>query len=133
MPTSDQVPDEVENYRSTLEGIGFAERLSYEILRAAGAPALNAVTTVGGGAKSATWNLIRATVLNLEITARPDAGSDLGAAMIAVAASSSGSLSENLAKIALQPGTLYEPLRTESSRLQESYEKFLVLIANHRG
>ena len=130
---TEESSDEVENYRSTLEGIGFAERLSYEILRAAGAPALNAVTTVGGGAKSATWNLIRATILNLEITARPDAGSDLGAAMIAVAASSSGSLSENLAKIALQPGTHYEPLRTESSRLQESYEKFMVLIANHRG
>jgi sugar (pentulose or hexulose) kinase len=131
--STEKSADEVENYRSTLEGIGFAERLSYEILRAAGAPALSAVTTVGGGAKSATWNSIRATILNLEITARPDAGSDLGAAMIALAASSIGSLSENLAKIALQPGTLYEPLPTESSRLQESYEKFLVLIAKYRG
>ena len=131
--TTNESGDEVENYRATLEGIAFAERLSYEILQAAGAPTLNCVTTVGGGAKSETWSLIRATVLNLEITARPDAGSDLGAAMLALAASSAGSLSENLAEIALQPGTLYEPLRSESNQLQESYEKFLVLIAKDRG
>ena len=125
--------DEVENYRSTLEGIAFAERLSYEILIAAGAPKLSAVTTVGGGAKSPTWNLIRSTILNLEITARPDAGSDLGAAMIAFAASASGSLSDNLAKIKLQDGVSYQPVLGESAQLQESYEKFLVLIAKYRG
>jgi sugar (pentulose or hexulose) kinase len=128
-----QAKDEIENYRSTLEGIGFAERLSYEILRDAGAPTLSAVTTVGGGAKSATWNLIRATILNLEITARPEAGSDLGAAMIALAASSNGHLSENLTKIPLQPGTVYQPMGSEAHQLQESYEKFLVLIAKYRG
>jgi sugar (pentulose or hexulose) kinase len=71
--------------------------------------------------------------LNLEITARPEAGSDLGAAMIALAASSSGHLSENLAKIPLQPGTVYQPVGSESNQLQESYEKFLVLIAKYRG
>ena len=130
---TEESSDEVENYRATLEGIGFAERLSYEILRDSGAPTLSAVTTVGGGAKSATWNLIRATILNLEITARPEAGSDLGAAMIALAASSSGHLSENLAKIPLQPGTVYQPVGRESNQLQESYEKFLVLIAKYRG
>jgi len=124
--------DELENFRSTLEGIGFAERLSYEILRDAGAPALSAVTTVGGGARSTTWTLIRATILNLEITTRPDAGSDLGAAMIALAASSDGHLSDNLAKLTLQPGIVHQPMSHEVNRLNENYEKFLLLIAKYR-
>jgi hypothetical protein len=48
-------------------------------------------------------------------------------------ASSNGLLSENLTKIPLQPGTVYQPMGSEAHQLQESYEKFLVLIAKYRG
>lgn len=122
----------VEDFRSILEGIAFAERLSYEILIAAGAPKLSALSTVGGGAKSAVWNSIRATVLGSPITARPAAGSDLGASMIAFAASQSGSLSGNLSKVALQPGAVFEPVAIESAQMQENYQKFLLLISQYR-
>ena len=118
----------IEEFRSILEGIAFAERLAYETLVKSGAPKLTALTTVGGGSKSKLCSEIRAGVLNLDVVNRSEAGSDLGAAMIALASASDGDLSVELQKIPLQSGEVFRPNLEEQSKLNENYFKFLELI-----
>ena len=121
-----------EEFRSILEGIAFAERLSYEILENAGGPKINSLNSVGGGTKSKLWSEIRATVMKMPVATQENAGSDLGAAMLALAASKGGSLSENLSQIPLQAGITYEPNVSEINKLEENYQKFLELIRRFR-
>jgi D-ribulokinase len=46
-------------FQAVLEGIGEIEALAYRRLRELGAPALNSVRSVGGGASNAAWTRIR--------------------------------------------------------------------------
>ena len=46
-------------FQAVLEGIGEIESLAYRRLRELGAPALNSVRSVGGGASNAAWTRIR--------------------------------------------------------------------------
>jgi D-ribulokinase len=123
---------ETEEFRSILEGIAFAERLSYEILTSAGAPKIASLNSVGGGTKSKLWSEIRATVLGKEVITRPNAGSDLGAAMIGLAADKAGSFEENLSAIPLQDGITIEPNLVEKEKLEKSYLQFLEINRHSR-
>ena len=107
--------------------MAFAERYAYEILERAGANISGELTTVGGGARSATWCAIRATVMNRPIIARSESGSDLGAAMIALAAHLGGDLAQSLDSIAVPTGEIFSPIETELDALEESYRRFLEL------
>ncbi len=120
--------DEVDDYRATLEGIAFAERLAYQTLAGAGAPLTHQLFTVGGGARSRTWNTIRATVLNRTISIVQDTGSDIGAAMIASAASQGGDLAEGLDKFNSSTIEQIEPQSDQISIYEEKYQDFLELI-----
>ena len=128
---SDKPTNTVEEFRSILEGIAFAEKYAYQILHNAGGPNLKTLNTVGGGSKSKLWSEIRATVLDLEIVSQSEAGSDLGAAMIALAGYRGGNLSEQLAKIPLQSGEIIYPNSNQKNKLNENYSRFLELI--HRS
>ena len=119
---------DIDEFRSILEGIAFAERLSYEILKESGGPKISLMNTVGGGSKSFLWSQIRATVLNMNVISRPTAGSDLGAAMIALASWMKGDLGKNLERMPLQNGTVVEPNASEKDKLENNYQKFLKLI-----
>jgi xylulokinase len=129
---STSIPEsDTDEFRSILEGIAFAERLSYEILNESGGPKISLVNTVGGGSKSFLWSRIRATVLNMNVITRPTAGSDLGAAMIALASWMKGDLGKNIERMPLQNGTVVEPNPYEKDKLEINYQKFLKLI--HRS
>ena len=119
--------NEIDKYRAILEGIAFTERYAYEILEMAGADLSGELTTVGGGAHSATWCTIRATILGRPIIARNESGSDLGAAMIALAAHFGGDLAKSLDSIAVPKGEIFSPIETELDALEESYQRFLEL------
>ena len=121
-----------EEFRSILEGIAFAERLSYEILESAGGPKIKSLNSVGGGTKSQLWSQIRATVMKIPVVTQENAGSDLGAAMLALAACKGGALSENLNQIPLQAGINYEPNISEINKMEENYQKFLEIIRRFR-
>jgi xylulokinase len=94
---SGEPTSEVDEFRAILEGIAFAERLSYEILSAAGAPCNGELYTVGGGSKSQLWNTIRAAVMNRPINLVEDSGSDIGAARFAHAAHLGSDVAAHLA------------------------------------
>ncbi len=125
--------DEIDQFRAILEGIGFAERYGYEILSSAGADTSGELTTVGGGARSAIWCAIRATILNRAVIARSDSGSDLGAAMIAMASDVGGDLAQALDAMKTSEGKIFSPNETERNILEEKYQSFVELISAFRG
>ena len=117
-----------DEFLSIIQGIAFAEKLSYEKLEAAGGPKISNISTVGGGTKSDLWSSLRATIIGKPIMVRKEAGSDIGAAMLALAALSDPDLSKGLSEIKLQPGIEFEPNLKIKAELDESYAKFLKLI-----
>lgn len=74
-----------EMTQAVLQGVSFALRDSLEALRTTGAK-LESVLAIGGGAQSAYWVEMLATVLNLklEIPEQGDFGAALGAARLAI-------------------------------------------------
>jgi sugar (pentulose or hexulose) kinase len=120
--------NEVDEYRSILEGIAFAERLAYETLTKAGAPQSAQVFTVGGGSKSAVWNAIRATILQRSISTVGISGSDIGAAMIARAALAGGDLSLELDKFNSSTAETIHPDTRTLEFYENRYQDFLQLV-----
>ena len=69
--------------RAVLEGVCFALRDSLELMQTLGV-AVEAVRTIGGGARSRVWRQIQADVFNLPVaTVRPAGGPAYGAALLA--------------------------------------------------
>lgn len=116
--------DEVDDYRSRLEGVAFCERLAFERLAALGAPADGPLRTAGGGARSAVWCRIRATVLNKPVLRVREAGTALGAALLAAAGSVHADLSTAAGRM-VPAGELIEAEAEEVSALNENYRRFL--------
>ena len=77
------IKDEVQHYTSLMEGVGFIERLSYEIMEEQGCDRVNAVYTAGGAAKSDVWLQIRANILNRKILVPEVVEAAMGAAILA--------------------------------------------------
>ncbi|GAA4834559.1 FGGY-family carbohydrate kinase [Saccharopolyspora rosea] len=116
--------DDVDEYRSRLEGVAYCERLALERLADLGAPASGPVRTAGGGARSAAWCSIRASVLNTEVIRVLGAGTALGAALLAASGSTYPDLSSAAAAM-VPEGERIEPTAAEVARLDEGYRGFL--------
>ena len=115
--------DEIDEHRSRLEGVAFCERLALEHLSRLGADSTAAPRTAGGGARSATWCRVRASVLNRAVVRVAEAGTALGAALLAAAGSAHPDLSGAAAAM-VPTGEVLDPVDTEVSRLDESYRRF---------
>lgn len=69
--------------RAVLEGVAFSMRDCFDLLKAAGLPEVDQVRVAGGGARSALWRRIIASVLNVEIvTVNSAEGAAFGAALL---------------------------------------------------
>ena len=133
---SGKVKNETEAFRAILEAIAFTERYSYELLAKAGADISDAIFTAGGGGKSALLSQIRATVLGRPVITLSKSGSDIGAAMLALASdqlSSDGDLAGALAKIKISHGETFNPSDNEKDHLERNWQEFLTLTANYRS
>ena len=131
--------NEVELLRAIFEAIAFAERYSYEILAKAGASISPAIYTTGGGSKSMLLNQIRASVLNKPVITLKNSGSDIGAAMVALASHkiSTGGVKELdlaavLEKIQISHDGTFNPEPSEKDALEVNYQNFLNLTASYR-
>lgn len=95
----------------------------------AGAPLTGELRTAGGGAKSPTWCKIRATVLNRPVIAQTDSGSDLGAALIAIASVTSPTdIAAGISAIKLPAGEICLPVPEEVERLAAGYLRFKIAL-----
>ena len=122
---SGSVKNDTEAFRATLEAIAFTERYSYELLEKAGADISPQIFTAGGGGKSALLSQIRSTVLGKPVVTLSKSGSDIGAAMLALASdqvSSDGDLAEGLSKIKISHGEIFNPADNEKDGLEQIYE-----------
>ncbi|MEM9581518.1 MAG: FGGY-family carbohydrate kinase [Pseudomonadota bacterium] len=83
-PKMEPRPDAPEQFlQAMLEGIAEVEALGYRRLQEFGAPALRSVRSVGGGAKSNAWHLIRARTLDVEMQRPTNPHAAYGAAVLA--------------------------------------------------
>jgi sugar (pentulose or hexulose) kinase len=133
---SGNVKNDTEAFRAILEAIAFTERYSYELLAKAGADISPQIFTAGGGGKSALLSQIRATVLGKPVITLSKSGSDIGAAMLALAAdqlSSDGDLAGGLAKIKISHGETFTPSDNEKDGLERNWQEFLTLTAKYRS
>jgi xylulokinase len=70
--------------RAVLEGVAFSMKDCFDLLAGAGLPSVSQVRIAGGGAKSALWRRIVASVLNVDIvTVNSAEGAAFGAALLA--------------------------------------------------
>ncbi|MBU2981439.1 xylulokinase [Lentibacter algarum] len=83
----DIASDRVDMTRAVIEGVSFALRDSLEALKSTGAD-LSRIIAIGGGAQSAYWVELLATVLNLpvDLPDKGEFGAALGAARLAISA-----------------------------------------------
>ena len=133
---SGSVKNDTEAFRAILEAIAFTERYSYELLAKAGADISPQIFTAGGGGKSALLSQIRATVLGKPVVTLSKSGSDIGAAMLALASdqvSSDGDLAEGLSKIKISHGETFNPADNEKDDLERNWQEFLTLTATYRS
>ena len=116
--------DDVDRYRSVLEGVAFVERLGYERLADLGAAADGPISASGAASGSEVWNRIRATTLGVPLVAKPGASTALGACILAA----SGTLHRDVAAAADAMGVRGEdvaPVDEEREALDRSYRRFV--------
>ncbi|GAA2781279.1 FGGY-family carbohydrate kinase [Saccharopolyspora taberi] len=121
--------DRVDEYRSRLEGVAFCERLALHRLAELGAPADGPVRTAGGGARSLAWCRIRASVLNRPVLRVQEAGTALGAALLAAAGTVHSDLSTAAAAM-VPAGEQVDPVGEEVSALDAGYRRFVAELAD---
>jgi xylulokinase len=109
-----QPHDEVTNYVAHLEGVGYVERLAYEVLTRLGGQIGSTIYSAGGATRSRSWGQLRADILGRTLVRPEVTGGAMGAAIIAAA------------------GTWYEgliPAARAMVRLVEWVEPRLILAA----
>lgn len=76
----------VHYYTACLEGVGYIERMAYDVLSQIGAPMSGAIRATGGGARSQVWLQIRANILNRPLEVPEQTEAAFGAAVLAAGA-----------------------------------------------
>jgi len=114
-------------WRAMLEGVAFGLRDSLELLRALGVDPASARVS-GGGARSALWLRIVASVLGvpLELTASPE-GSAFGAALLAGVRAGTFADAHDAVARCVRPTGRVDPDPAWASAYAEAYDRFRLL------
>ncbi|PRW63319.1 FGGY-family carbohydrate kinase [Actinopolyspora mortivallis] len=115
--------DEGELHRARLEGVAFCERLALERLSELGVPVSGPVRTVGGGARSAVWCRVRASVLGEPVLRVEGAETSVGAALLAACGTVHPDLQDAVAAM-VPSGEPVEPVPAEREALAANYHGF---------
>ena len=96
-------PGDPRLHAAILEGVAFVVRLGVERISAAGVPSPDRLFLTGGGAGSATWARVLASVVGVPVAPRPLTGPATGAAVLAAtgveaAARAAGTMEEEAAR-----------------------------------
>ena len=76
--------DDAQFFQGLLEGIAAVEGLAYQALRDLGAPTLNQVISIGGGARNAAWTTIRQRILGVPVSVAEETEASFGTALLAL-------------------------------------------------
>lgn len=123
--------DEAELYTAYLEGVGYVERLSYEVLGQLGAEIGGPIHAAGGATRSAVWLQIRANILQKSLVVPVESGGAMGAAIIAAGGTvHEGIVAASRAMVRLNPPV--EPQAKRWAAYEERYARFCAEL-RHRG
>lgn len=115
--------DERQLYAATLEGVAFAERLSYRVLEKLGCRIGERIYTAGGAVKSDPWSRVRASVLNRELLVPEVVEAAMGSALLAACGTLYPTVTEaarNMVRIV----KTFAPERVKAERYDELYGRF---------
>jgi sugar (pentulose or hexulose) kinase len=124
----DPSTDEAVSYVAHLEGVGYVERLAYEMLAELGAEISETIYTAGGATNSPAWSQIRADILGRTLARPAVTGGAMGAAIIAAA----GTWYDGLiaaARTMVQIVERVDPRPVPLSAYQERYVRFVEACA----
>jgi xylulokinase len=119
--------NEAELYTAHLEGIGYIERLAYEVLNQLGAVPGEEVYAAGGAAKVDAWLQIRTDILQKTLLVPANSGGAMGAAIIAAA----GTMHNGIvpaARAMVRIVKRVEPRPSMKSAYQERYQRFCAAL-----
>ncbi|MBF0431466.1 MAG: hypothetical protein HQK83_09320 [Fibrobacteria bacterium] len=122
--------DEAIRYTACLEGVGYIERLSYQLLESLGAEIGDFIFTAGGANKATTWLQIRADILQKTLLIPRLSGGAMGAAIIAAAGSAfKGIVPAAKAMVQIEKEIL--PRKETSDVYSDSYNHFCEILRQH--
>ena len=110
--------------RSVLEGITFALRDSLEIIKGLNVPVQD-IRCAGGGARSPFWRQLQADIFGHPVTTmNSEEGPAFGAALMAAVGLGSYSSLEEATDEALTMGETLDPIKANSARYDQYYQRF---------
>jgi xylulokinase len=115
--------DEATYYTAHLEGVGYVERLAYEMLAGLGAEVGDEVRAAGGATGSRAWLQLRADILGKSILVPEVSGGAMGAAIVAAG----GTIYEGIVPAAKAMVSIVDelaPRHEMRSPYDERYERF---------
>ena len=115
-------------FAAVCTGVAHVERLSFELLAAAGADVGGPVTFTGGGARNDWWNQLRCDVLGVPVRLPETPEPALGMAVLAAGALS-GDIPAAAKRLVRVRATL-EPDMTRHEQLTPAYEEFVAALAD---
>jgi D-ribulokinase len=120
-----EAQDRYQLYQGYLEGVGYVERLAYDLLGELGAELGDKIYVAGGASKSMEWLKIRAAILNKLLCKPGVTGAQMGVAVLAASKTHYHSLAEAAeAMVKIEKKIVPEP---EMAKLYaEKYQQFLV-------
>ncbi|WP_119304862.1 FGGY-family carbohydrate kinase [Dongia deserti] len=76
--------DDVQFFQGLLEGIAAVEALAYQALKDLGAPSLQRVISIGGGARNTAWTAMRHRILGVPVSVAEETEASFGVALLAL-------------------------------------------------
>ena len=129
--TLGDTPDEATLYTACLEGVGYVERLAYEMLGGLGAELGDRIFAAGGATRSSAWLQLRADILDKLLLLPADSGGAKGAAVVAASGTLHGGIvpaARAMVRIVKQ----VEPRAGAKAAYDERYARF-VTACRDRG
>ena len=115
---------EQEMYAAYMEGVGYVERMAYEVMTGLGCTVGNEIYAVGGATKSAEWLKIRATILNKTLKVPKVTNAAMGSAMIAASKTLFKNITQSVDGM-LQIEKIVQPFDELAGEYEKLYGDFL--------
>jgi xylulokinase len=113
--------------RAVIEGVSYSQRDCLEIVEGLGVP-VESVRASGGGAKSAFWRQLLASVLDRRVvTLETQEGSAYGAALLALAGSGDGGSVEDVCRVAIRETDSVSPIAADAAVYRKGHAIYQAL------
>jgi xylulokinase len=113
-----------KKYAAVMEGVGYTERFSYDMLRDIGCEVGDIILTAGGASKSSIWTQIRANILQKQLRISGCTEAAAGSAILAVSGVLGCKISEAVRSMVRFTAT-FDPDEKLKNRYDELYGRFV--------